>query len=55
MVHLLVKLGQIMHVEHVRVKVGVLFFLFLFVLCFFMSFIFWSLLTSLVRVFLLCF
>ena len=23
MVHLLVKLGQIMHVEHVRVKVGV--------------------------------
>ena len=43
MVHLLVKLGQIMHVEHVRVKVGVhvrngpfcLFFLFfLFFVCF---------------------
>ena len=62
-VHLLVELGQIMHVEHVRVKVGVhvrnslfcLFFLFIVVFCFFMSFMFWSLLTSLVRVCLLCF
>ena len=59
MVKLLVKLGQAMHIKHIRVKVGFMLemvflvccFCFLFFLCFFMSFMFWSLLNNLVRVF----
>ena len=62
-VHLLVKLGQIMHVSYVRVKDGVhvrnspfcLFFLFFVCFMFLHEFHVWSLLISVVRVFLLCF